>query len=156
MKSLDILLNHEKILEDVRRLAAYSGKKITDAQGGSAYDVMHITKEEEDVLETFCTEAKATLMDVLKPFLDSDIDKQGHIRCLMPSNWDENLTGTVNDTVHEYMVSYVASKWYRIVNQGKEAAETADANIKMTELRRKLYWKRKPVLREEKSYETED
>lgn len=147
MKSLDIILNRETIFEDVRRLAAYSGKKTTDTQGDTAYEVMHITKEEEEVLQVFYKEAYATLMDVLKPFLVTERVPSGHILCSMPNSWDENLEGSVRDTVHEYMVSFVVSKWFRIVKQDKEAAEINDANAKMIELRKKLYWKRKPTLR---------
>lgn len=149
MKSLDIILNREAIYEDVRRLAGYSGKKTTDTQGDTAYEVMHITKEEEEVLHVFYKEAYATLMDVLKTFLVTE-GESGHILCSMPSSWDENLTESVKDTVHEYMVSFVVSKWYRIVKQDKESAELNDASLKMTELRKKLYWKRKPVLKTHK------
>lgn len=145
MKEIRITLDREAVYAEVRKLAAYSGKKQTDATDDTSYDVMHITKAEEEMLDPYWDEARDVLMDVLKPFYHREED--GAIVCMMPQNWDEALEGTVNRTVAQYMKSFVAGRWLRLTAKEKEEEVMADADAKMTELRRKLYWKKKPELR---------
>ena len=145
MTEITIKLEKEAIYTEVKKLAAYSGKKQTDATDDVTYDVMHITKAEEEMLDQFYKESEGQLMDVLKPFV-KNITKAGIILD-MPTSWDINLKDTLQDTVNDVIKSLITAKWFRLNIAKNTELEKADANDKMVELRRKLYWKKKPTLK---------
>lgn len=145
MTEITITLDKEAIYTEVKKLAAYSGKKQTDATDDVTYDVMHITKAEEEMLDQYWNEAKDTLMDVLKPFV-KEITAEG-IMLEMSASWDPNLAPTMQGTVDEAMKSLITEKWFRLNMAKNTELEKADANNKLVELRRKLYWKKRPTLR---------
>ena len=143
MIEIIITLDKEAIYTEVKKLAAYSGKKQTDATDDVTYDVLHITKAEEEMLDQFYNEAEGVIMDVLKPFV-KDITADG-VKCKMPTIWDPILKGTMQSTVNDVMKSLIAAKWFRI-NQAKNTEQVYDdANQKLMELKRELYWRKRPA-----------
>lgn len=140
-----ITLDKTAIYTEVKKLAGYSGKKQTDATDDIMYEVMHITKEEEEMLDQFWHESVALLMDILKPFV-KDITST-NVRLEMPKSWDINMEETLQSTVNDLLTSLIATKWFRLNNAKNTELEKVDADQKMLELRRKLYWKRKPTLK---------
>lgn len=167
MSELRIEIEKEEVYREVKKLAAYNGKKQNDATGGQSYETMTITKAEEEMLDQFWESGASMLVDATKAFIvkignslktdtgEKDEDdkpiyatKEGlELECMMPSSWNTNLAGSTKDSAKEFMVSWIASKWFRIVKGEKEALEVADSDAKMLEYRRKLYWKDKPKLK---------
>lgn len=145
MTEITITLDKDTIYKEVKKLAAYSGKKQTDASDDVSYDVMHITKAEEEMLDQFWNEGKGQIMDILKPFV-SEITEDG-VKCNMPTSWDPMLSDTLQSTVNDVLTSLIAAKWFRLNSAKNTDPEKSDAEQKMIELRRKLYWKRKPTLK---------
>lgn len=145
---MNITIKKSDIYTEVAKLAGYGGKKLTDATGDLSYDVMSITTAEEEMLDQFYEAGIDMLTDVLKPFI-ANISKESDqvtFACDMPDSWDEKLNDSTSGTANQWMTSYISSKWFRITKKEKEEAEAGDADLKMLELRRKIYWKRKPSL----------
>lgn len=171
-KRLIIIIRKAEIYEEVGKLMAYAGKKQTDATGDTSYDVMHITKAEEEMLDQFFDSAVNELEDTLKTYLEhtrpdaltiiqgkaddeEDEDEPESAAkepgvtmvCRMPDSWDVELRASTVKTAKEWLASYVASKWLRLTKPDREAAEAGEADNKMSELKRKLYWRRRPQMK---------
>lgn len=165
--TLTIEIKKTDIYTEVKKLAAYNGKKQNEATGGQSYETMNITKAEEEMLDQFFASGASMLVDATKAFItkvDSVIttdtgnkDNDGQpiyesapglkMTCSMPNSWNAQLADSTEATAKEFMVSWVASKWMRIVKTERETLEVADSDAKMMEYRRKLYWKMKPTLK---------
>lgn len=143
MTEITIKLDKEAIYTEVRKLAGYSGKKKTDATDDVTYDVTHITKKEEEMLDQYWDEAEAVLLDLLKTYYKSGTAETG-IVCQMPQNWDENLLETTIKSAQNYMQSYIVSKWFRLNMKDKVEEKAGDAVNQLAELKRKVYYRKRP------------
>ncbi len=58
----------------------------------------------------------------------------------MPSNFDSNLTESINDSLLSYSVNSIASKWFAITNKEESDKYNGMALLAGNEVKSKLYY----------------
>lgn len=141
------------VYDEVAKLTGYVGaKSIEDT--GKAYDRVFTTDDDRLILERFWREAIGAITDEVKKFIVTvsapnnsqsvDITEVWEATLNMPSSFDDNLTGSINDSLLSYAVNSIASKWFAIANKEESDKYSAMAVVAGNETKSKLYYRKKP------------
>lgn len=152
---MNIILSIKKanVYDEVAKLTGYVGaKSIEDT--GKAYDRVFTTDDDRLILERFWREAIGAITDEVKKFIVTvsapsnsqsvDITEVWEATLNMPSSFDDNLTGSINDSLLSYAVNSIASKWFAIANKEESDKYSAMAVVAGNETKSKLYYRKKP------------
>lgn len=152
---MDVVLSIKKanVYDEVAKLTGYVGaKNIEDT--GMAYDRVFTTDDDRLILERFWREAIGAITDEVKRFIVTvstpnnsqsvDIAEVWEVTLNMPSSFDDNLTGSINDSLLSYAVNSIASKWFAITNKEESDKYSAMAIVAGNETKSKLYYRKKP------------
>ncbi|MBR1792085.1 MAG: hypothetical protein IJ764_00385 [Bacteroidales bacterium] len=151
---MDVIINVNKmrVYDEVAKTTSYIGAKMPDAE---SYDHMFTTDEDRLMLERFWTEAASGATEQLKPFVSSVAPQQVSQRIDIESDYTVrlNISGRFNTAMQEsmetslfsYFVNFVISRWCRLTYAEAEAAYMADAAGALSDVMRKLYFKKKPT-----------
>ena len=124
---MDVVLNIKKayVYDEVAKLTGYVGAK-TIEDTGKAYDRVFTTDDDRLMLERFWREAVGAITDEIKRFITNvstqanaqtvDISEVWTANLEMPSNFDNNLIDSINDSLFSYAVNSIVSKWFAINN----------------------------------------
>ena len=140
-----LTINKADVLKEVNKTTGYIGTKMEEDK--SAYGRIATTEENEEILDRFWDEACTAATDVFKPFISSfssDITKY-EVNLNMPSSFDSNLTPSMVISMFSYFVSYIISRWNKFSNKAEVESYAADALGAMDDVRKKLYWRKKPT-----------
>ena len=140
-----LTVNKADVLKEVNKTTGYIGTKMEEDK--SAYGRIATTEENEEILDRFWDEACTAATDVFKPFISSfssDITKH-EVNLNMPSSFDSNLTPSMVISMFSYFVSYIISRWNKFSNKAEVESYAADALGAMDDVRKKLYWRKKPT-----------
>ncbi len=152
---MNIILTIKKaaIYDEVAKLTGYVGAK-TIEDTGKAYDRVFTTDDDRFMLERFWREAVGSITDEVKRFIVSvstpansqlvDITEVWTATLDMPSNFDSNLTESINDSLLSYSVNSIASKWFAITNKEESDKYNGMALLAGNEVKSKLYYRKKP------------
>ena len=152
---MNIILTIKKaaIYDEVAKLTGYVGAK-TIEDTGKAYDRVFTTDDDRFMLERFWREAVGSITDEVKRFIVSvstpansqlvDITEVWTATLDMPSNFDSNLTESINDSLLSYSVNSIASKWFAITNKEESDKYNGMAFLAGNEVKSKLYYRKKP------------
>ncbi|MDD3037142.1 hypothetical protein [Bacteroides sp.] len=152
---MDIVLTIKKanVYDEVAKLTGYVGAK-TIEDTGKAYDRVFTTDDDRLMLERFWREAIGAITDEVKRFISTvstssnsqsiDISEVWTVTLDMPSNFDNNLTVSINDSIFSYAVNSIASKWFAITNKEEEEKYNTMAVASGNETKSKLYYRKKP------------
>ncbi len=152
---MKIILTIKKaaIYDEVAKLTGYVGAK-TIEDTGKAYDRVFTTDDDRLMLERFWREAVGSITDEVKRFI-ADVSSPGNGQSVdlsevwtanleMPSNFDSNLTDSINDSLLSYSVNAIASKWFAITNKEEYEKYAGMAVVAGNEVKSKLYYRKKP------------
>lgn len=152
---MKIILTIKKaaIYDEVAKLTGYVGAK-TIEDTGKAYDRVFTTDDDRLMLERFWREAVGSITDEVKRFI-TDVSSPGNGQSVdisevwtanleMPSNFDSNLTDSINDSLLSYSVNAIASKWFAITNKEESEKYAGMAVVVGNEVKSKLYYRKKP------------
>ena len=151
--NMDVVLNIKKayVYDEVAKLTGYVGAK-TIEDTGKAYDRVFTTDDDRLMLERFWREAVGAITDEIKRFITNvstqanaqtvDISEVWTANLEMPSNFDNNLIDSINDSLFSYAVNSIVSKWFAITN--KEEADMYSGMAVNCGNEAKLYYRKKP------------
>lgn len=150
---ITIIIKKAAIYDEVAKLTGYVGAK-TIEESGKAYDRVFTTDDDRLMLERFWREAIGSITDEIKKFIITvsspvnsqsiDVTEVWKAELSMPSNFDNNLTESINDSLLSYSVNSIASKWFAITNKEESDKYSAMAVIAGNETKSKLYYRKKP------------
>lgn len=152
---MDIVLNIKKanVYDEVAKLTGYVGAK-TIEDTGKAYDRVFTTDDDRLMLERFWREAVGAITDEIKRFITNvstqanaqtvDISEVWTANLEMPSNFDNNLIDSINDSLFSYAVNSIVSKWFAITNKEEANMYSGMAVNCGNEAKSKLYYRKKP------------
>jgi len=152
---MDIVLNIKKanVYDEVAKLTGYVGSK-TIEDTGKAYDRVFTTDDDRLMLERFWREAIGAITDEIKRFITNvstqansqtvDISEVWTANLEMPSNFDNNLIDSINDSLFSYAVNSIVSKWFSITNKEEADMYSGMAVNCGNEAKSKLYYRKKP------------
>lgn len=141
-------IDKNTVLEEVKRLTSYGGSRKKGEEG--SYERMSATDSDAAQLEQFwkaaCSAATEKLMHYAR---DIESGVEGDNPCYkvvmeMPSLYDTNLNATIEDSLQNFFVNMIASKWYKITSPDDEAKYAADALGFMVDVERKIYHRKRP------------
>ena len=154
---MDIFLTIEQevVYEQVKIASSYTGAKLE--ANGSAYK--HISATDADIdtaLGRFWNEAESEATQLFKPFVkmiehETSSPKDGSMKSAyvvtltMPSNFDENLTGSMEVSLRSFFVESLTAAWFRYCNRGDVEKYEASAAAALNDVRQKLYYRKKPA-----------
>lgn len=153
--NMDIVLNIKKanVYDEVAKLTGYVGAK-TIEDTGKAYDRVFTTDDDRLMLERFWREAIGAITDEIKRFMTNvstqansqtvDISEVWTANLEMPSNFDNNLIDSINDSLFSYAVNSIVSKWFSITNKEEADMYSGMAVNCGNEAKSKLYYRKKP------------
>ncbi len=137
------------VLNEVRRLTNYVGSR---KQGDeSAFLRISATESDEDMLEQFWKAACSAATDMLMHFSRSiENDVEGDAPCYevvmeMSSLYDTALNDSVEDSLQNFFINLMTSKWCKIVCPDDEAKYASDALGYMKDVERKIYHRKRPT-----------
>ena len=105
----------------------------------------------EDMLEQFWKAACSAATDMLMHFSRSiENDVEGDAPCYevvmeMSSLYDTSLNESVEDSLQNFFINLMTSKWCKIVCPDDEAKYAADALGYMKDVERKIYHRKRPT-----------
>lgn len=152
---MDIVLNIKKanVYDEVAKLTGYVGAK-TIEDTGKAHDRVFTTDDDRLMLERFWREAVGAITDEIKRFITNvstqanaqtvDISEVWTANLEMPSNFDDNLIDSINDSLFSYAVNSIVSKWFAITNKEEANMYSGMAVNCGNEAKSKLYYRKKP------------
>lgn len=152
---MDVVLSIKKanVYDEVAKLTGYVGAKTVE-DTGKAYDRVFTTDDDRLMLERFWREAIGAITDEIKRFITTvstqdnsqivDIGEVWTTELDMPSNFDENLVDSINDSLFSYAVNSIVSKWFAITNKEESELYSAMAINCGNEAKSKLYYRKKP------------
>ena len=124
---ININVNKISVYDEVAKTTSYIGAKM--GQEG-AYQRIFTTDEDRTMLERFWVETAATATEMLKEYAVMvnqnesgayDLENDYDVTLDMPSNYDNTQTSSINNSMYNFFVASILTKWFKIVN--KEEAE---------------------------------
>ena len=141
-------IDKEKVLKEVGRLTNYAGqRKVGDE---STYLRMSTTDSDKEMLEQFwraaCSAATEQLMHYTSCISDDDIgcSTEYEVEVDMPSLYDTNLNESITDSLQNFFINFMASKWFKITSPEDEAKYAAEALGFMQDIEKKIYFRKRP------------
>ena len=136
------------VLKEVRRLTNYVGSRKQGDEG--AFQRISATESDAGMLEQFWMAACSSATDVLMHFSRSiENNVEGDAPCYevvmeMSSLYDTALNESVEDSLQNFFVNLMTSKWCKIVSPDDEAKYAAEALGYMQDIERKIYHRKRP------------
>lgn len=145
MKTLLLTVSREDVYSEVEKTTEYTGAKMMHADDG-AHDRLSVTEADRELLSRFFDEAAGVATDECKRFVDEvTLDEAGYeARLSMSDSYDEHLSDSIRTSLRNFFVAAVIAKWCKITGSGTGEAYAADASAAMLDVRRKLYYRKKP------------
>lgn len=145
MKELLLTAKREDVYSEVEKTTEYTGAKMMQADKG-AHDRLSATEADRELLSRFFDEAAGVATDECKRFVDEvTLDESGYeARLSMSDSFDEHLSESICTSLRNFFVAAVIAKWCKVAGMEKGEAYAADASAAMLDVRRKLYYRKKP------------
>lgn len=152
---MDIALNIKKstVYIEVAKTTSYVGAKMM-AENENAYSQVFTTDDDRDMLERFWKESCSSVTDEFKQFIQSvspptngpaiDYNEVFTVEMSMPSSFDERLVPSVEQSLTSFFVNLITAKWFSISNKGDAQYYQKEASAAGNEVRRKIYYRKKP------------
>lgn len=147
---IEIVLTADKqqIYEDVARTTGYAGAKMVG--DNDAYERMFTTEADREMLERFWTEACNGVTELLKPFITRLSEENGKydVQLELSTMFDAQLKESIEKSMRSYMVLGIVSKWFVLTDKQEAESYGAQAMAMLADMKRKLYYRRKPTRRQ--------
>lgn len=144
MTSATIAADKSRIYEEVARTTSYTGAKMDGDE--KAYDRIFTTDEDAEMLDRFWQECQSALLQRLKKMRPYVHDSEGtfELELTLPGSFDTNLTASMQQSLHSYLVMGITAKWYAFTNRDDAAAYATDAAAHLEDILRKAYYRKPP------------
>lgn len=145
MKELLLTAKREDVYSEVEKTTEYTGAKMMHADEG-AHDRLSVTEADRELLSRFFDEAAGVATDECKRFVEEvTLDEADYeARLSMSDSYDEHLSDSIRTSLRNFFVAAVIAKWCKVAGMEKGEAYAADASAAMLDVRRKLYYRKKP------------
>lgn len=152
---IEITINKQQVYNEVQRLSEYVGAKNTEDK--TAYDRVRAVDEDRTLFENYWSEACSKTMDATKEFLTSasgntpvaspatSLGTNFVMELTMPSNYDTALTEAATNSLANYFVNYILSRWFVITSKGESQMYGLQADIHLKDVIKKIYYRTKPT-----------
>lgn len=146
--TIRLTIPQNAVYEEVKITTSYTGAKSNDAQGAYT-QIRTTTSDQETALTRFWFEATSEVTSLLKPFLisyslEADGGEGYTAELEMPSNFDPNLTGSIETSLRSYFVDSITASWFRYCNRNDVQSYEHSAEAALIDARAKLYHRTKP------------
>ena len=147
---ININVNKISVYDEVAKTTSYIGAKM-DQEG--AYQRIFTTDEDRTMLERFWVETAATATEMLKEYAVMvnqnesgayDLENDYDVTLDMPSNYDDTQTSSINNSMYNYFVASILTKWFKIVNKEEAEAYAIDATAMLNDVKNKMYNRTRP------------
>jgi len=142
-------VDKEDVLKEVRRLTHYVGSRKVGGDD-STFERISTTESDHEMLDQFWNAACSAATDQLKHFAmsvnnDKDGNESYEVVMEMPSQYDTTLNESIEDSLTNFFINLIASKWCKIADQEDEAKYAADALGYMADVDKKMYYRKRPT-----------
>lgn len=133
-----------KVYEEVAKTTHYTGKKTEE---GQSFERISTTKHDDEMLERFWSESKDMVCNSLKKQLSYETEADGcyDITLELSGSFDEALSDSMERSLFSFFVMNITAKWYTLANKEEAAGYAEEAATYMDDVKRKAYYKKKPV-----------
>ncbi len=145
MITISLLIEKQKVYEEVAQTTSYTGAKLKD-EDPKAYDRMMTTDADQSQLERFWTESCVATCEALKKYLDEEeTDSTGfHLTLSLSSSFDESLRDSMEKELFSFFVMNITAKWYVFTNKREAGEYAASAASFLEGVHRKACYKKRP------------
>lgn len=144
MVEYELRVNKERVYNEVAKTTSYTGAKMDD---DGAYDRIFTTAEDKAMLERFWDESKNLLAGSMKELLVEEGETDGvyTLRLRLSSSFNEGLLESMERSMQSFFVMNITAKWYTFTNKEEATSYAAEAASNVDDIRRKAFFKKKPV-----------
>lgn len=144
MQNVEFLVGKVNVFDEVGRMTNYAGAKKDEDKG--AFVRIATTGSDEQMLEPFWQAACSAATEKFKPFLTSlGAGEDYHPHLELSGSYDVNLTDSINESLKNFFVCLMVSKWYDITNPAEAEKYGVSAAEYMDDVVSKIYYKKKPT-----------
>ena len=145
MKTLLLTASREDVYSEVEKTTEYTGAKMMHADEG-AHERISVTEADRELLRRFFDEAAGVVTDECKRFVEEvRLDESGYeARLSMSDSFDDALSESIASSLRSFFVAAVIAKWCKVAENEAAANYTADATAAMLDVRRKIFYRKKP------------
>lgn len=154
MIAITLTIDKADVLDEVGRLTGYTGSK--KGAGDEVYARISSGDGDHAMLQPFWSAACAAVTEQFKPFLGSiassytkdNVEHDGYVANLeVSSSYDEHLTVSIEESLKNFFICLIASKWFKITDKEDAEGYALDSEGYMTDVMRKIYYRKKPTKR---------
>lgn len=117
---ISVPLSRSKITESVSKITGFTARSI---EGG--IDRVSVTSDESPITDDLYNRALNSLLSTLSAYKPSYTDP--NISLLVPSIFDNNSVGALEEEFNNYIVNYICAEWFAIARE-KEDEERYKSN----------------------------
>lgn len=116
----EVTVEKDWVMGEVARTADYVGAKTGDE---ATYERIRTVEEDEELLSRHWVEAKSSVIDAMKEWLESEEEADGawHVRLRLPRLFPSSLLRSLTAELRAAMAYHVLQAWFMVTN--KEEAE---------------------------------
>lgn len=146
MKIMNFCFKKSEILERVAETTAYTGARHPSDDNASLFRRVYAAEEDGGLLGGFWIEACARLCERLKPFVTASSVADGEFLLTLSASgmFDQSQELPLATGLTAFLISEVASRWFRISFPEGSAEHEACANRLLDEAERRLYHRLPP------------
>ena len=139
-----LTVDKNKVYEEVAKTTHYTGKKTEE---GQSFERISTTEQDYEMLERFWSESKDTACNSMMKKLLSETEADGRyaITLELSGSFDEALADSMERSLFSFFVMNITAKWYTLANKEEAAGYAQEAATYMDDVKRKAYYKKKPV-----------
>lgn len=148
MRDIRILINRDKVYEEVAKTTAYIGGKSLDANGKSLYDQVFVTAADREMLEGFWNDAIGDVSAALGSVLvteKSDSDEEEIFGLRVSSLFKGSLAKTLESTACSYVVNKIVAEWCLLVYKDKAKEYISKESSLLDKMDAILYMRKRPT-----------
>ncbi|MDY5632528.1 MAG: hypothetical protein SPF56_08585 [Bacteroidaceae bacterium] len=152
MNTIKLRVNKANVYDEVAKTTSYAGAKTQNDT--EAYSRIFTTDADRLMLERFWVEACNSSTEEFKRFVVSvneqprshgvELGRDYEVVLEISSMFDVNLAGSMETSLFSYFVNTIVAKWLKFINKDDAGSYAAEAMSSILDVRRKLYYRKKP------------
>lgn len=140
-------VNKNEVFKEVRRLTAYVASSKKD--DNEAYKRLSVTESDSGLIEQFwraaCSAATEQLMHFVRHIENSDDNQCYEVVMEMASLYDTSLNESIEDSLKNFFINLITSKWFNVLSQDDAKVFAEDAMGYMKDVEKKVYHRKRPT-----------
>ena len=154
MIEITLQVNKKLVYNEVAKTTAYAGSKQVTDDDVSAYERIFTTDDDRLMLERFWIETANAATEQFKPFIVTvsnhpesngvELDRNYDVKLELSSSYEEQLTDSIQNSLYNFFVASIVSKWFKFINKDEAKDYAGDAAGMMSDIVNKIYYRKKP------------